>query len=138
MPEPHALEAMVVAREAGYIVNILTARDWHPEGEHITRTWLTTHGIPYDNLHMVGLDASKADAISQMGDVRIFVDDNPHHIEQARYLVDLPILIDRPWNRSFPHLARVSSLEKVIPMLKIKHTPERLPSFVCDDVEAHR
>jgi 5'(3')-deoxyribonucleotidase len=118
--EPHAVEAVRAAREAGYRIAVVTARGWHPRGEAITRGWLEANGIAVDALHLVAAFGSKAEVLARMGPVRHFVDDHAGHLHPARGLpsVGETHLIDRPWNRDDSTHNRLRGLDELIRLLE--------------------
>ena len=74
-----AFNAMEEFRRAGWSITVLTARPFDLNG-HITRTWLTVHGISYDRVVVVESAEQKADYLKgyQKGNAdpsNLFVDD---------------------------------------------------------------
>ena len=117
--EPHAREAVVAARGAGYRVAVVTARGWHPRGEAITRGWLERHGIEVDALHLVPAFGCKAEVLARLGPVHHYVDDHAGHLHPARAVPSVreTHLLDRPWNRDDTTLSRLRGLDELIQLL---------------------
>ena len=113
LPEPHAVECVAAARDAGYRVAVVTARAWHPRGEALTRDWLRTHGLRVDALHLVPIFTEKASTLRALGTVRHYVDDHAGHLHPARGIVHRLHLLDRPWNRSDSALPRIHALPEL-------------------------
>lgn len=118
--EPHALEAVRAAREAGYRIAVVTARGWHPRGEAITRGWLQANGIAVDALHLVPAFGSKAEVLARLGPVRHFIDDHAGHLHPARAVPSVgdTHLIDRPWNQEDETHNRLRGLDEFIRLLQ--------------------
>lgn len=117
-PEPDAQFAFQALHDKGFHIVIATARGWHPQGHELTQEWLERHGLPHDELHVVGLGegSSKADvftAVSRDRPIQAFIDDQLRYLQQAddHPSVDQVVVMDRPWNRDTP-LPRVTSLRE--------------------------
>jgi len=118
--EPHAHDAVTVAREAGYRVAVVTARGWHPRGERITREWLERQGLTVDDVHLVPAFGSKAHVLARLGQVGHYIDDHAGHLHPARVVpgVRKTYLLDRPWNWEDTTLRRVRGLDEFVRILE--------------------
>jgi hypothetical protein len=123
-PEPHAKETLLAASEAGLRTMVLTARDWHPDGESLTQKWLAAHDLVVDELRLVSVQASKVAALEDT-DAVFFVDDNPRHVIEAEGSthVRTPILMSRPWNRGVTVRHRIGHLGELAPFLNSWRDP---------------
>lgn len=112
-PEPGAATATQALGSLGFKVLIITARGWHPQGETLTRAWLKDHGIYHDELAVVPLGSNKLAALSPTHAVALAVDDHPSHVVQYRQAGIPALLMDRPWNATFPG-ERIYSLDALV------------------------
>ena len=105
-------EAMRSLAHAGFSLKMITARDWHPEGEAITWRMAQSHGLPVDDVVVMAFEQSKADVLASRGEkVDGFVDDTPRHVRGCMEKGWASFLMDHPWNVS-EDLPRVQTLSQ--------------------------
>lgn len=111
--DPLARPTFSRLREAGYRIEVWTARKWYPDAQAVTLGQLKSLGVAADEVRLFGLDESKAEAAISREDVVGFVDDAPHHIDGLAKggFAGTALLMDRPWNHALPH-ARCACLEE--------------------------
>lgn len=126
--EPGAREAIKMTRESGYRVMMLTARGWHPDGDRLTREWLSAHGIIVDELRLIPVHASKVTTLEGTNTL-FFVDDNPRHIIEAEGSTSIltPVLFTRPWNRSVEVRNRIDTLKEFESMVRQREKMGKAP-----------
>lgn len=114
-PEPEAAATTEELRACGYHVAIVTARGWCADARTVTADWLRRHGVAYDSLHIVPLGGDKMDAITDLAEVRLAVDDHPHNIRRYSDAGLRSLLVDMPWNRdaAFRDMRRIRSLAEL-------------------------
>jgi len=85
-----------------YLVLMVTARGWHPQGTEITKQWLHDYKIPYHDLYVTKFGDSKYKAIEKYGVIDLAVDDAFKHIEDYKQSgkVRHPVLFHHPWNKN--------------------------------------
>jgi hypothetical protein len=112
-PEPGAAATTKALRDLGFDIAIVTARGWHPRAEAITRAWLDTNAILFDQLIIVPLGGDKLSALGPLREIAFAVDD--HSTNVSRYqTAGVPVLLmDRPWNAGI-EAERIYSLEAVV------------------------
>jgi 5'(3')-deoxyribonucleotidase len=104
----------------GHYVVILTARQGHDPKGIITRNWLINNDVYFDELILVPMDVPKSETIATLGDVKLYIDDNMHHVEQSAALpnVQKVLLQNQPWNVTSQHPDRVEFSLEIIPYLE--------------------
>lgn len=112
-PEPGAAETTRLLIELGFELVIVTARGWHPQAETLTREWLETHRIAYDELLIVPLGADKLAALTDYDHIALAVDDHPHNTFRYQQAGIPTLLMDRPWNADAAG-ERIYSLDVVV------------------------
>lgn len=88
-------------KEQGYYIVILTARNWHPYAYNITKRWLDSWDISYDEIILCGIDDNKASIVNdRFGNVKFVVDDSPYQL--WNYILDTSTeevyMYNMPWN----------------------------------------
>lgn len=118
-PEPNARRVVSAAGMAGFRTAIITSREYYPEGLAVTREWLRMNHIAVDEIILTGRTLTKNDALRQLGDTRIFVDDFPVNLHKALEVDPAPelYLLDRPWNRTDRRHRRVHQLIDLEPRI---------------------
>lgn len=113
---PAILEGVSVVQEAksrGYQIHIVTARN--KKLESMTKQWLMTHGIPYDNLVCTS-SQSKSPYVQELG-ITHFVEDNPKHVEDL-INIGIKVFVPKyPWNENrfnHPNVSYLDSLSDLI------------------------
>lgn len=88
-----------------YLVLMVTARGWHPQGAEITRQLLEENKIPYHDLYLTKYNESKYKAIERYGAIDLAVDDSFKHIEDYKHsgMVKHSVLFHNPWNKNHEH-----------------------------------
>lgn len=108
VPFHGALEQMARWQDLGYTLSIITARNGNnPTIRQVTIDWILRHFpyIPLDQIHFVNHYATESRPKSQVCQdlgITLCIDD---HIVNAQDFSDhgiSSILIDKPWNRSYP------------------------------------
>jgi hypothetical protein len=99
-PAAFAGEVLDVMHELGFRTAVVTARGYHPNGERLTREWFEKHRLAVDELRLVHMLESKADAIRGLGKVVAYIDDLPAHLNRlAEAQVGGQLYLMRaPWN----------------------------------------
>ncbi|MBO9471038.1 hypothetical protein J7355_13135 [Endozoicomonas sp. G2_2] len=125
-PEPGAAAAVQALREAGFRIEVWTARRFHPDALKITAETLSPLGIEPDNIRLFRLTESKARRMIQREDVRWLVDDCPRH---ARWLHrrghgDRIVVPALPWNRDIA-ATRMRSLGQIATHIITRSRRER-------------
>lgn len=108
-------EAMDRLVKAGYEVGIITARDWHPDAEAITRKMAVDHDLPVGQIIVMDFADVKANVLLAHGvHVDGFVDDTAKHVQSCREQGWNAFLMHQPWNKQHTHLPRVHHLEAFV------------------------
>lgn len=99
--EQGAASAISGLREAGFAIEVWTARAWYPNALEITAEQLCTLGVRASHVRLFGIQECKAAAAFLASDIAGFVDDNPHHVSAllAGGYAGRVLAMDRPWNR---------------------------------------
>ena len=101
-PLEGAAEATRTMKSAGLTINVVTARDWHPEGKNLSIDWLERHGFVFDRLEVTCPNISKEVAYRKFGaQFELIADD---HMKNINHAIDSKLfkrvaVIDKPWNR---------------------------------------
>lgn len=89
-----AFDAVQQLQHRGWRIVIITSR---PESaRQDTLDWLSFHGIPTDEVHVLGNNRLKSD----VKHCNLYVDDRVENVDElARATTGRVLLMDRPWNR---------------------------------------
>lgn len=101
-PLEHSAQFCQYLINNNYLVLMVTARGWHPQGTDITQQWLEKYKIPYHDLYVTKYNESKYKAIEKYGAIDLAVDDSFKHIEDYKQsgMVKHPVLFHNPWNKN--------------------------------------
>lgn len=115
-PMPGIREAMHRLNEEGFATAVITARDFHPQGEALTRQWLSAQGIEVDQMHLVHPSHSKVDAMALMPGMIAYLEDHVGHLERSRDAGHPARLFlrDQPWNQHCKDFQRVHSVTEYV------------------------
>lgn len=115
-PLPGIRQALHQLKNEGMSTAVITARDFHPQGESITRQWLRSHDIEVDSLHLVHPLHSKVEAMAQMPGMIAYIDDHVGHLERSRDAGHPSRLFmrDQPWNQHCGEFQRVHSVPEYV------------------------
>jgi len=115
-PYAGVVDAILLAREQGFAVALITARGYHPHGDPITLSWLKEFGMEFDHVILVDINETKAEALKSLDNVVAYIDDylpHLHDLEIANAGVPL-FLMDQPWNREDSKFQRVFSVHEYV------------------------
>lgn len=115
-PEPGLKSSIERLTDEGLETAIITARDFHPQGEHLTRQWLECHGVKVDHLMLVHPSNSKVQAMSSMPNMLSYIDDHVDHLIRGRESGHEAKLYmrDQPWNQHCSDFSRVHSIDQYV------------------------
>lgn len=123
VPHDGIHELIQTLRQQGTKTVVVTARAWHPKALSVTQQWFDKHRIDVDEIMIVGMNDSKAEAISHMRNVRLAVDDRPDVVldYQLRSQLNNAFLYSQHWNSHATDMKRVDSLEQLTTLIR-SHT----------------
>lgn len=111
---PHENVATDIARisDSGMFVALITARDYHPSAEEVTREWFRVHGLPLDHLSIVGATQSKRETILSIPGLVGYIDDyGPHLVSLSEGGFEGKLFLrDQPWNQDVHEFTRLYSI----------------------------
>lgn len=108
---PGVAEAMRRLSEADFELCLITARDWHPQGEEITWKMAHDHNLPVSEVIVMKFEESKADVLKARGaQVDGFVDDTVRHVRSCLEQGWKAFVMSHSWNRDHDLPLRVESL----------------------------
>lgn len=113
-PIPHMAEALRHLRQAGYQLQVITARPACVRGA--TRRWLARHGVAdcVDEIHCVEQTIDKLDVAQKLG-CDAFVEDNHATAEALGAIGVHSYLLDAPYNRlPTQHSVRVRDWQELL------------------------
>lgn len=110
---PGVAEAMDRLSGAGFELALITARDWHPQGERITWEMAEAHKLPVSQVVVMAFEDAKADVLRRMG-ARVdgFVDDTARHVSGCLEQGWKAFVMSHPWNARHDLPFRVDSLSE--------------------------
>jgi len=88
--------------DQGHKISVVTSRDYIPDADAMTRSWLSKVGANYHDLHISG-QKLKSEFFS-VGDVGLVYEDHHENIDDyfdSGVLVGLGVIVDKPWNQSY-------------------------------------
>lgn len=90
--------------DAGFDVEIWSARRWHPKGAEITARSMTRYDLRVSDIKLTNLSQPKGELITPERPPVIFVDDSATHCRSVAAISPstLSCCIGRPWNRESP------------------------------------
>lgn len=126
-PEPEAAAAIRSLREAGFRIEVWTARRFHPDALRITAQTLAPLGIGPDDIRLFRLTESKARRMIQRKNVQWLVDDCPRHARSLhrRGQGDRVVVPALPWNRNTAAI-RMRSLAQIANHITTRSRRERI------------
>jgi len=104
-----------------HTIVFVTARGWHPQAKAVTMASLDKYNIPYDGIEVVPLFGGKTEALRNIGDVDVFIDDNAGHVQDS---IDdktskRSVVRTMPWNAQVDlNCARVDNLLEFETLIK--------------------
>ena len=101
-----------------YNLHIVTARGWHPRGETITKRWFQMRNIPYTDIRIVPLGKSKLEAITDLTNIHLALDDRIENCEDLATRADIVLMMDQPWNRDFINTDKIIRIHDIKDILK--------------------
>ena len=118
-PEVGAAIVTNMFKLLGYRIVVVSARGFHPNAYNVTHNWLNKHNITFDELIITPQNGNKAEVISKLGEVELFVDDNIRNVLSVSGLdnVNQSVVMNMPWNKLDLYDYRVDKLSDVIKLL---------------------
>jgi uncharacterized protein len=94
-PYPGAVETVRAWHDAGHFIQVSSQRPL--ECHTATKEWLTSIGLPFDDVDFSGDKVSRCAAKG----IDVLIDDSPLNLSRAMDLGITPAAIVHPWNREF-------------------------------------
>jgi hypothetical protein len=94
------LESMRKIAKAGHVVNLITARDWHPNARNLTEDFVNKYNLPVKEIKLLAFGESKTNMLKEQAHtISAFIDDSDSHVRGMKSLGVSSVLVRRPWNQ---------------------------------------